>query len=150
MAVSEDKDDESIVEIMNMALDEYIEKNITNASYEDLLKGYAYEIPLEKRKRMYPTVESIEVDFRRKQKEEIQTYAKEWIDVIRINLLIGKQTNSIINSKAKTLHIKSQIFEYFIEKYPEVENMPNLKDALIRRINSEVEKIKQQNQQIGE
>ncbi len=141
-AIIRDEDDEFIISLMHQEVENYIKEKISTVSYDDAINRYAQNIPKEKREKFYPDIEHIIVDFKTKMHEEIVLYGNNWIDDIRITQLIQTRSiDAVIHNKITRGNTESQIIDYIIQKNPNIENMPNVKNALLRRVQKTIYKI---------
>lgn len=135
-AIKEDKDDETIIELMYKELEDYINNKIANVEYEELLYNYIDCIAIENAELLYPNSESIIQDYRVKMTEEIEKYAKEWINYLRLRYISDK-TNStvVIANMLKMNRTPEEIWKRLVQLEPNVESMINYKNAVTTQIN---------------
>ncbi len=157
LAIQEDKSNEEIMQIMRNCLIKYVKETFIQENYEVILKDYAINIDEDKKRKLFPNIRDIQSDFLLKMKQNLATYGNIWIDDIRINQTIGNKINNKIAFRIKEKlndaqgkkesqqllysFIEQDILLFAIkEKNININNMPNLKGAVKRRIKTEIEK----------
>lgn len=136
-AVKEDKEDEFIIDLMYKELEGYILNRVMKQNYEKVLMSYLVDIPLEKAKEIYPTLESLAENINWKLNQIIKTYDKIWIDHIRIKYATThKGLDSAIDSMLRAGKDNSTILEKLMKKDNNIATMKNLRLSVERKIYS--------------